>query len=94
MEDTNLIDICQAPLSLQYTSNIELIARSDTGVVIDSELHLSGMCKTSLLFTPLTVCVHAVCSAFLFYTLTKLLICLHIKYKIVLFLNYKLFFYI
>ena len=66
MEDTNLIDICQAPLSLQYTSKHQTFARSDTGVVIDSELHPSGMCITSLFFAPFTVCVHAVCSAFLF----------------------------
>ena len=38
--------------------------RSDTGVVIDSAPHLSGMCKTSLLFSPFAVRVQAGCSAF------------------------------
>ena len=58
----------------QYTSNIKLIGRSDTGVVIDSKLHPSRTCKTSLLFAPLAVRVQSGCSAFPFYTLTKLLI--------------------
>ena len=39
-------------------------ARSDTGVVIDSEPHLSRTCKTSLLFAPLAVRVQVGCSAF------------------------------
>ena len=32
------------------------MARSDTGVVIDSEPHMIRMCKTSLLFAPLHGC--------------------------------------
>ena len=55
-----------------------------TGVVIDSELHLSCTCKTSLLFAPLAVRVQAGCSAFPFYTPTKPLIRLYFKYKTVL----------
>ena len=37
MNDTNLIDTCQAHLPVQYASNIEFIARSDTGVLTASE---------------------------------------------------------
>ena len=56
-------------------------AKSDTGVVIDSQPHLGRTCKTSFLFAPLTVCVHTGCFAFPFYTPTKTLIQLHIKYR-------------
>ena len=59
------------------------ITRSETGVVIDSEPHLSRMCKTSLLFAPLAICVYTACSAFPFDTPTKPLIQLRIKYKTV-----------
>ena len=52
------------PCNTLRTSNS--FARSDTGVVIDSEQHQSRMCKTSLLFAPLAVHVHTGCSAFLF----------------------------
>ena len=71
------------PCNMLRTSNS--FARSDTGVVIDSEPHPSLTCKTSLLFAPLAVRVNAGCSAFPFYFPTKLLIQLHIKYKTVLF---------
>ena len=81
MKDINLIDSCQAHLPMQYPSNIKFIARSDTGVLIDSEPHPSCACKS----IRLVVCVHAGCSAFLFYTPTKPLIQLHIKYKTVFF---------
>ena len=37
MNYTTLIDSCQTHLPVQRASNIELIRRSDTGVVIDSE---------------------------------------------------------
>ena len=57
MNDTNLIDSCQAHLPMKRTSNINSFARSDTGVVIDSEPHLSRTCKANLLFAPLVVCV-------------------------------------
>ena len=77
--------------ALITTSNS--FARGDTGIVIDSEPHLSGTCKTSLLFAPLAVCVHTGCSAaFRFYTPTKPLIRLNIKYKIVLTLTLKIIF--
>ena len=53
MHYTNLIDSCQAHLPVQYASNIELtsnsFAGSYTGVMIDSEPHLSCTCKTGLL---------------------------------------------
>ena len=74
MKDTNLIDSCQAHLPVHYTLKIEFIARSETGVVIDSEPQLSRKCKTRLLFAPLAVCVHTGCSSFPFYNTTKLLI--------------------
>ena len=90
----NLIDSCQAHLPVQYASYIEFILqKKKTGVVIDSEPHPSRTCKTSFLFAPLTVLVHAGCSAFLFYTPTKLLIRLHIDTKLFNFLNHKYFFY-
>ena len=88
MNDINFIDSCQAHLPMQSLRTSNLFSRSDTGIVIDSEPHLSCTCKTSLLFAPLAVSVHTGCSAFPFYTPTKLLIQLHIKYKTV-FLNYK-----
>ena len=70
MINTNLINSCQAHLPVQNTSNIELFAISDTGVVIDSEPHVSHTCKTNFLFAPLAVSVQAGCSAFPFYTPT------------------------
>ena len=85
LNDINLIDSCQAHLPVQYALNIYSICLCDTGVVIDSEPHLSRTCKTSFLFAPLTVCVHTGCFAFSFCTPTKPLIQLHIKYKTVLF---------
>ena len=66
MKDINLIDSCQAHLSMQCKSKIEFIARSDTGVMIDSEPHLSRTCKSSLLFSPLTVRVTLVVLLFRF----------------------------
>ena len=89
MNYTNLIDSCQAHLSMQYSSNTKLI----TGVVIDSQPHPSRMCKTSLLFALLAVRVQAGCSAFPFYTPTKLLKRLYFKYKTVLIPKLKLFLY-
>ena len=92
MNYTNLIDSCQAQLPVQYASNIKFIARSDTGVVIDSEPHLSRTCKTSLLFAPLAVRVQAGCSAFPFYTPSKPLKKLYFKYKTVIIPKLKIFF--
>ena len=83
MNYTNSIDSCQAHLSLQYASNIEL-ARSETGVVIDSEPQLSRTCKTFLLFAPLDVRGQADYSAFPFYTPTEPFLWLYFKYKTVL----------
>ena len=85
MNYTNLIYSCQAHLPMQYASNIELIGQNDTGVVIDSEPHLSRTCKTSLLFALLVVRVQAGCSAFPFYTPTKPVI------RLYYILNTKLF---
>ena len=67
------------PCNTLRTSNS--FARSETGLLIDSEPHLSCPCKTSLLFAPLAVRVFTGCSAFTFYTPTKPLILLHIRYK-------------
>ena len=55
--------------------------RSDSGVLIDSEPHLSRTCKAIIIFAQLTVLVLTGYSAFTFYTPTKQLIRLHIKYK-------------
>ena len=65
------------PCILRLTSNS--FARSVTGDVIDSEPHLSLTCKTSLVFAPLVVRVQTGCSAFPFYTPTKLWIRLYFK---------------
>ena len=62
MNYTTLIDSCQAHLPMQRAS----FARSDTGVVIDSEPQPSRTCKTSFLFALLAVRVQADCSAFPF----------------------------
>ena len=67
-------------------------ARSVTHRVIDSDPHLSCMCKTSLVFAPLAFCVQAGCSAFPFYATTKLLIRFYFKYKTVLIPKLKTFF--
>ena len=69
------------------------LARSDTGVVIDSEPHPSHTCKASLLFAPLAVRVQAGCSAFPFYTPTLPLLRLYFKYKTVLIPKLKMFFF-
>ena len=67
------------PCNMLRTPNS--FARSDTGVVNDSEPYLSRTCKTSILFAPLAVRVQACCSAFPFYTLTKPFIRLYLKQK-------------
>ena len=59
-------------------------ARSGTGVVSDREPNQSRMCKTSLLFAALPVHVHADSSPIPFYTPTKPVIRVHIKFKTVL----------
>ena len=94
MNYTNLIDSCQAHLPMQYASTSNSFARCDTGVVIDSEPHLSRTCKTSLLFAPLAILVQAGCSAFPFYTLTKQLIRLYFRYKTVVIPKLIFFLYI
>ena len=86
MKDINVIDSSQAHLRVQYASIVKFICQKcDTAVVIDSEPHLIGTCKTSFLFASLVVCVHIGYSAFLFYTPTIPLVWLHIRYKTVLF---------
>ena len=66
---------------------------NDTVVVIDGKPNLIRICKTSLLFALLAVQIHIGCSAFPFYNSpTKPLKGLHIEYKTICFLNYKLFF--
>ena len=56
MKDINVVDICQAHLSVQFASNIDLsFAKSDTDIVIDSKPHSSYTYNTSLLFAPLAV---------------------------------------
>ena len=71
MNEINLIGCCQAHLPVQYAWASNSFARSDIDVVIDCEPHLSRTCKTSLLFAPLAVRVHADCFSFPFYTPTK-----------------------
>ena len=75
MKDINLIDSCQTHVPVNTLRTLNSFTRSGTGVVIDSKPHLS------LLFAPLAGRVHTGCSAFPFYTPTKPLIRLHIKYK-------------
>ena len=57
MNDTNMIDSCPAHLPVQTLGLSNSVARSDTGVVIDSEPHLIRTCKSSLLFAPFTLAV-------------------------------------
>ena len=85
MKDINMIDSCQAHMYCTLpTSNS--VTRSDTGVLIDSEPHVIFTCKTRTLFAPLAMDVYTGRSAFRsFYTPTKPLIRLHIKYKTDLF---------
>ena len=64
MNDINLIDSCKAHLLCNTLRTSNSFARSGTDIVIDSEAHLSRTCKTSILFAPLAVGVHTVCSAF------------------------------
>ena len=51
MNDTNLIDNCQARLPVQYARTSNAFTRSDTGVVIDCEPNMSR----SFLFASLAV---------------------------------------
>ena len=84
MNDKNLIDSsCQGHLPVQCASNIDFFTRSDTDVVIDSEQHLSRMCKARLLLFSIDFRVYTRCSALPFYTPTKWLTRLHIKNKTV-----------
>ena len=76
-----------------FTLNIKFIARCDTGVVIDREPHLSRTRKTSFLLAPLAVHVHTGYSALPFYTRTKPLLRLYLKYKNVLIPKLKIFLY-
>ena len=80
MNDINLIDSCPAHLPVQYASNMEFIRRSDTGVVIDRELHLSRTSKTRIL---LSHWLSVFTQALPFYTQTKPLLQLHINFKTV-----------
>ena len=64
--------------SLNMLRTLNSFAKSDTGVVVDSEPHPSHMCKTSLFFAPLAVRIQAGYSAFPFYTLTNPLIRLNL----------------
>ena len=91
MNYTNLIDSCHAHLLCNTLHTLNSLARSDTDVVIDSEPHMSGMCKTSLLIAPLAVRVQAGCSAFPFYTPTKPFRRLYFKYKTALIPLLKIF---
>ena len=69
-------------------------ARSNAGVMNDSEPHLSRTCKTSLLSAPLAVRVQAGCSAFPFYNPTKPLRRLYLKFKHILISKLKISFFI
>ena len=81
--------ICLTAAKLTFQCNTprtsNSFARSGTGVVIDSKPHMSRMCTKSFLFPPLAVRIHSGCFLFSFYTPTKPLIRLHIKFKTVLF---------
>ena len=68
MNDINMIDSCQAHLPCNMLRTSNSFARSDTGVVSDSQPHLIHMCKTSLVFAPLAVGDYTGSSAFLFYS--------------------------
>ena len=83
MNYTNLMTAAKLTCPCNMLRTLNSFARIDIGVVIDSEPHLSCTCKTSLLFASLAVRVKAGCSAFPFYTLTKPLLQLYFKYKIV-----------
>ena len=74
--------------SLQTSNSL---ARCDTSVVIDSKPHMSHL-QTSFLFASLAVGVHTGCSAFPFYTPTKLLIQLYFKNETVLIPKLKIIF--
>ena len=83
---TNLIDSGQVHLPVQYASNIELIRKKWNWCCdwqrATPETHLLNKV---LMFAPLAVRVHTGWSAFPFYTPSKPLIQLHIKYNPVLF---------
>ena len=71
MNGIDMIDSYQAHALRKSNSFV----RSDTVVVIDNEPHLMFcMCKTSLLFAPLAVCVQTGCSTSPLNTPTKQLI--------------------
>ena len=76
---------CQTHLPVQYASNIELIRKKWHWCCDWQRATSESHVQKSPLFAPLAVRVHAGCSAFPFYTPTKPLIWLHIKYKTDLF---------
>ena len=86
MNDINLINSCQAQLPAQYAQITEFNRQTWHWCC---DWHLSCTCKTSLMFAPLAVLVYTGCPAFPFYTPTKQLIQLHIKYQLFCFLNYS-----
>ena len=86
MNDIDFIDKCKLIFLCNTIRTTNSFTRSEIGVVIDSKQYLIHMCKASLVFAPLAVCVQTGCSAFPFYTPNKWLIRLHIKYKTALFL--------
>ena len=91
MNDTSLIDSCKHHLPLQYASNIEFIRQKFHWGCdrqrATSESHMQNK--------PLVCSIACSCSklAFPFYTPTKPLIQLHIKYNTVIYNFYILYIY-
>ena len=88
-----MIDSCQAHLSVQYASNIELIWQK-WHWCCDWQRAIRPTSKTGLLLAPSTGCVYDGCSSFLFFTQTSPLIQCPIKYKTFCFLIHKYIYFI
>ena len=81
MKYINMIDGCQAHLPAQYASNIKFNSPEVTLVLWWKRTTPDSHVQKILVFDSLAVRVHTGCSTFSFYTPTKPLIQLHIKYK-------------
>ena len=94
MNNTNLIDSCQAHLPVQYASNIELIRQKWYWCCDQQSATPESNVQNKPLVCSIGSRVQADCSAFPFYTPTKPLIRLYFKYKTVLIPKLKIFLYL
>ena len=91
---TNLVDICLAHLAAKHASNIEIIRQKWYWCCDWQRATPESHMHNNVLFAPLVVRVQAGCSAFPFYTPTKLLIRLYFNIQTVFIPKLNTFFFI